>query len=58
MRYFFVFFLLAFVLHSAPSLAQTDLPRPSIRITGIDNDFIENLVKARIEIEFPPYHLV
>jgi hypothetical protein len=38
MRYFFVFFLLAFVLHSAPSLAQTDLPRPSIRITGIDND--------------------
>jgi uncharacterized membrane protein YagU involved in acid resistance len=32
--------------------------RANVFITGIDNDFIENLVKARIEIEFPPNHLV
>jgi hypothetical protein len=32
--------------------------RAYVFITGIDEDFIEDFVETRVEIEFPPYHLV
>jgi hypothetical protein len=32
--------------------------RAYVFIAGVDEDFVEDFVKTRVEIEFPPYHLV